>query len=66
MEMKKGDKIEFMCFSECVVGEIIRSNRKDKTFDIGVEGIIYPNTKIFNSIEQRKKLKETTPWYILK
>ena len=64
--MKKGDKVEFICFSERVVGEIICNNRKEKTFDIRSEGIIYPNTKVYNSDTQRKKLKETTPWYILK
>jgi len=64
--MKKGDKVEFICFSEHTTGEITRSNRKEGTFDIKSRGITYPNTKVYNSIEQRKKLKETTPWYILK
>ena len=45
--MKKGDKVEFICFSEKLIGEIHRVNRKDKTFDVIAEGIIYPNTKAY-------------------
>ena len=35
--MKKGDKVEFILFSERTFGEIHRVNRKDKTFDIKAE-----------------------------
>ena len=45
--MKKGDRVEFILFSERVFGEIHRVNRKDKTFDIIVEGIIYPNAEVY-------------------
>ena len=43
-KMKKGDKVEFICFSEKLIGEIHRVNRKDKTFDV-----IYIITPSFNS-----------------
>ena len=69
--MKKGDKVEFICFSEKLIGEIHRVNRKDKTFDVIAEGIIYPNAKAyvsgehFNSSVKRKTIKDLAPWYIL-
>ena len=69
--MKKGDKVEFICFSEKLIGEIHRVNRKDKTFDVIAEGIIYPNAKTyvngeyFNPSVKRKTTKDLAPWYIL-
>ena len=69
--MKKGDKIEFILFSERLIGEIHRVNRKDKTYDIIVDGIIYPNAKTyvnweyFNPSVKRKTTKDLAPWYIL-
>ena len=70
-KMKKGDKVEFICFGERVIGEIHRVNRKDKTFDVIAEGIIYPNAKTyvngeyFNPSVKRKTPKDLAPWYIL-
>ena len=70
-KMKKGDKVEFICFGERVIGEIHRVNRKDKTFDVIAEGIIYPNVKTyvngeyFNPSVKRKTTKDLAPWYIL-
>ena len=70
-KMKKGDKVEFICFGERVIGEIHRVNRKDKTFDVIAEGIIYPNAKTyvngeyFNPSVKRKTTKDLAPWYIL-
>ena len=72
-KMKKGDKVEFICFSEKLIGEIHRVNRKDKTFDVIAEGIIYPNTKAYKkgglnpyATARKKSTKDLTPWYILK
>ena len=62
--MKKGDKVEFYLFSVLEKGIIERVNRKDKTLNISLEGIIYPNVKTFKSLP--KKAKDTPPWYILK
>ena len=70
-KMKKGDKVEFICFGERVIGEIHRVNRKDKTFDVIAEGINYPNAKTyvngeyFNPSVKRKTTKDLAPWYIL-
>ena len=70
-KMKKGDKVEFICFGERVIGEIHRVNRKDKTFDVIAEGIIYPNAKTyvngeyFNPSVKRKTTKHFAAWYIL-
>jgi hypothetical protein len=64
LEMKKGDKIEFYLFSALEKGIIERVNRKDKTLNISLEGIIYPNVKTFKELP--KKAKDTPPWYILK
>ena len=73
MEMKKGDRVEFILFSERTFGEIHRVNRKDKTFDIIVEGIIYPNAEVYKkgglnpyTTAGKKATKNLTPWYILK
>ena len=70
-KMKKGDKVEFICFSEKLIGEIHRVNRNDKTFNVIVEGIIYPNAKAYakngyvKPTSRRKTTKDLTPWYIL-
>lgn len=71
--MKKGDRVEFILFSERIFGEIHRVNRKEETFDIMVEGIIYPNAKIYKkgglnpyTSTRKKATKDLAPWYILK
>ena len=70
--MKKGDKIEFILFSERLIGEIHRVNRKDKTYDIIVDGIIYPNAKTYKkgrlnpyTTANKRASKDLSPWYIL-
>ena len=70
-KMKKGDKVEFVLFSEKLTGENHRVNTKDKTFNVIVEGIIYPNAKAYakngyvKPTSRRKTTKDLTPWYIL-
>tara|TARA_R110002153_G_C12944546_1_gene457780 strand:- start:241 stop:432 length:192 start_codon:yes stop_codon:yes gene_type:complete len=62
--MKKGDKVEFYLFSALEKGIVERVNRKNKTLNISLEGIIYPNVETFKELP--KKAKDTPPWYILK
>ena len=62
--MKKGDKVEFYLFSALEKGIVERVNRKNKTLNISLEGIIYPNVETFKELP--KKAKDTQPWYILK
>ena len=64
LEMKKGDKVEFYLFSALEKGIVERVNRKNKTLNISLEGIIYPNVETFKELP--KKAKDTPPWYILK
>ena len=71
-KMKKGDKVEFICFSEKLIGEIHRVNRKDKTYDIIADGIIYPNAKTYKkgglnpyTTANKRAIKDLSPWYIL-
>ena len=71
--MKKGDRVEFILFSGRTFGEIHRINKKEETFDVIVEGIIYPNAKIYKkgglnpyTTANKKATKNLTPWYILK
>ena len=72
IKMKKGDKVEFICFGERVIGEIHRSNKKDKTFDVLAEDIIYPNAKAYKkggitpyTTANKRATKDLAPWYIL-
>ena len=72
-EMREGDKVEFILFSERIFGQIHRVNKEYETFDIVVEGIIYPNAKVYKkrglnpyTTASRKAIKNLTPWYILK
>ena len=61
--LKKGYKVEFICFSEKLIGEIHRVNRKDKTYDIIADGIIYPNAKTYKKggLKQDSFLEATIP-----
>ena len=61
--MKKGDKVEFYVFSTLEEG-IVEKVNKDKTLQISLGGIIYPNVETIRNLP--KKLKDTPPWYILK
>ena len=63
MKIKKGDGIRFYLFST-LEGGIVEKVNKDKTLQISLEGIIYPNVKTFKELP--KKAKDTPPWYILK
>lgn len=63
MKIKEGDKIEFYLFSALEEG-IVEKVNKDKTFQISLEGIIYPSVDTYKTLP--KKSKDIPPWYILK
>ncbi len=61
--MKVGDKIKFRLFGAVEEGIILTKN-KDKTINIDMDGVIYPNVKTFTTLPKSKK--DIPPWYILK
>jgi hypothetical protein len=61
--MKVGDKIEFYLFGAKESGIVVVKN-KDKTINIDMGGIIYPNVKTFSALPKKKG--DIPPWYILK
>lgn len=60
--MKLGNKIEFYLFGAKEKGTLDKQN-PDKTWNIRVGDIIYPNVKTFKTLPKKKS--EIPPWYIL-
>lgn len=61
--MKSGDPIEFYLFGAKEKGTLDKKNQ-DKTWNIRVGDIIYPNVKTFKTLPKKKS--DVPPWYILK